>query len=173
MEKELKPTKPDNHYVDNILLYEQVVKWKSTYDTKPKMPDTIALAIMAIAEGLIKRYNFSGYSDNWKQDMLSDGIEDCVKGLHHFDPERSKNVYGYINQTCWYAFVRRIKTEKKETASMYKFFMTNVYDEVSDEIEADETFIQDIHSKITEYEESIKVKPKKKEEHTLEDFLGI
>lgn len=162
----------ENHYVDNDQLYEDIKKWKSTYDTDKKMPHSIALAIVAIANKLINRYNFSGYSANWKQDMVADGIEDCVKGLHNFDPERSNKPFSYLTQTCFYAFVRRIKTEKKEVAITYQNFVSNVYDNISDEIDPDENFIQDIHSKIEDYEKSTKV-TKKKPEQTLEEMLGI
>lgn len=174
MTKEIKPTPIDttNHYVDNVQLYEDIKKWKSTYDQDQKMPESIAVAIIAICEKLVNRYNFSGYSQNWKEDMVADGIYDGIKGLHNFDPERSKNPFAYISQTAYFAFVRRIKTEKQQLAIMYQNFVSNVYDNVSDEINPDEEFIQDIHSKITEYEQSTKV-TKKKNEQTLEDLLGI
>lgn len=159
------------HYVDNDLLYEEMVKWTNKNKGRIKrtaLPDIVARGVIDIANGLIKRYNFSGYSDNWKQDMIADGIEDCIKGLHNFDPNKSKNVYGYINQTCWYAFIRRIKTEKRDTAILYKYYMYNVYGELGDDIEADEEFIQDIYGKMNEYEESIKVKKKEYNGPTLD-----
>ena len=109
--------------------------------------------------------------------MIDDGISATISGLHNFDETKYTNVYGYINKACWQAFVTRILYEKKENAKKYKYFLEHVYD--SDDTDmttiADETFIQDIHDKLNQYEESAK-KPKDKievvdESPTLEMFL--
>lgn len=166
-----------NHYVNNKDLYERTKQWKKEFDEYQihnpgkllKMPDSIAKDVIAIANGLIKRYNFSGYSENWKQDMVADGIEDCIKGLHNFDPEKSTNVYGYINKTCWWAFVRRIKTEKRENASKYRFYLDNAPEETYGEV--DEDFMQDMANRVEEFEESIKPKEREYKGPNLLDFM--
>ena len=166
-------------YADNEKLYPAMCKWKQqireTGDRK--MPDELGIAIMDIAHGLARRYNFNRYSEDWKMDMIDDGISATISGLHNFDETKYTNVYGYINKACWQAFVTRILYEKKENAKKYKYFLEHVYD--SDDADmtsiADETFIQDIHDKLNQYEESAK-KPKDKievvdESPTLEMFL--
>ena len=166
-----------NIYADNEKLYPILCAWKKqiaeTGDRK--MPNELGAAIMDIANGLSRRYNFNRYSEDWKMDMIDDGISAAISGLHNFDETRYTNVYGYINKACWQAFVTRILYEKKENAKKYKFFLEHVYDcEDSDIVSiADEGFIQDLHDKLSQYEASAtKTKDKEAEVFpTLEDFL--
>lgn len=167
-----------NIYADNEKLYPVLCAWKQklreTGDRK--IPDELGLAILNIANGLVRRWNFNRYSEDWKMDMVDDAISASISGLHNFDETKYTNVYGYINKACWQAFVTRILYEKKESAKKYKFFLEHVYDsEDTDMVSiADETFIQDIHDKLTQYEASASKKKEKPEEEpspTLEMFL--
>lgn len=167
-----------NIYADNEKLYPILCEWKKQLREtgNRKMPDSLGLAIMQIAQGLARRWNFSRYSEDWKADMIDDGISAAIAGLHNFDETKYKNVYAYINQACWRAYVTRILYEKKENAKKHKFFLEHVYDsEDSDLVSiADEAFIQDIHDKLTQYEATafkVKEKPEKDASPTLEDFL--
>ncbi|AHY25030.1 RNA polymerase sigma factor [Pectobacterium bacteriophage PM2] len=156
-----------NNYVNNKELLQAITLWKQELNanTNPnkiiRQNDTIGLAIMLIAEGLSKRFNFSGYTQSWKDEMISDGIEAAIKGLHNFDETKYSNPHAYITQACFNAFVQRIKKERKEMAKKYSYFVHNVYDSHDDDIVAlaDETFIQDIYDKMTQYETSLAQKP--------------
>ncbi|QQK88116.1 RNA polymerase sigma factor for late transcription [Providencia phage PSTRCR_127] len=146
-------------YVNNKDLYKEICKWKQAcYEAgeQVKIPDTIGEAIMLISDGLTKRYNFSGYTPAWKQEMYWDGIEASVKGLINFDETKYNNPHAYITQACFNAFVQRIKKEQKEMAIKYSYFVHNVYDSYDEEMTniADEPFIQDIYNKLTTYEQS-------------------
>ncbi|HFG0935063.1 TPA: RNA polymerase subunit sigma [Klebsiella pneumoniae] len=148
-------------YVNNKELYKAICAWKEQVrnapeGTKVRQNDTIGLAIMLIAEGLSKRFNFSGYTQSWKQEMIADGIEAAIKGLHNFDETKYTNPHAYITMACFNAFVQRIKKERKEMAKKYSYFVHNVYDSRDDDMVAlaDETFIQDIYDKMTQYETS-------------------
>lgn len=166
-----------NIYANNEVLYPILCDWKKQIAEtgNRKMPETLGVAIMNIANGLARRFNFSRYSEDWKMDMIDDGIEATIAGLHNFNTEKYNNVYAYINQACWRAFVTRIGYEKKEMAKKYKFFLEHVYDDSDEEMTrlADETFIQDIHDKLNNYEISatkVKEKPPADEFPTLEMF---
>ncbi|QPI18005.1 sigma factor for late transcription [Pectobacterium phage POP12] len=166
-----------NIYANNDVLYPALCAWKKQLNEtgNRKMPDILGSAIMNIANGLIHRWNFNGYSEDWKLDMVDDGIEAAIAGLHNYDETQYTNVYGYINKTCWMAFVGRIMREKKETAKKYRFFLENVYDSGDEDLNkiADENFIQDMHDKLNQYEKSAnKVKETKiaDESPTLEMF---
>jgi hypothetical protein len=52
--------------------------------------------------------------------MISDGIENCLMYFKNFDPEKSKNPFAYFTQIVFYAFIRRILKEKKQTYIKYK-----------------------------------------------------
>lgn len=149
------------NYVNNKELYQEICVWKTkcaeSPDTLVRMTDKIGLAIMLISEGLSKRFNFSGYTQSWKQEMIEDGIEAAIKGLKNFDEAKYNNPHAYITQACFNAFVQRIKKERREVAKKYSYFVHNVYDNRDDDMVAlaDETFIQDIYDKMTQYESSL------------------
>lgn len=150
------------NYVNNKELLAAITEWKQKLraNTDPtkivRQSDTIGLAIMMIADGLSKYFKFSGYSRSWKDEMISDGVEAAIKGLHNFDETKYDNPHAYITMACFNAFVQRIKKERKEMAKKYSYFVHNVYDSRDDDIVAlaDETFIQDIYDKMTQYETS-------------------
>ena len=52
--------------------------------------------------------------------MMSDGIENCLMYFSNFDPTKSKNPFAYFTQIIYYAFLRRIQKEKKQTYVKYK-----------------------------------------------------
>lgn len=170
-----------SNYVNNKELYEAIKEWKQKCreaGTIVKQNDTIGLAIMLISKGLSKRFNFSGYTQSWKQEMISDGVEAAIKGLINFDEEKYSNPHAYITQACFNAFVQRIKKERKEMAKKYSYFVNNVYDQQDDDMTAiaDEAFIQDIYDKLNQYEASVNKAPgSKKSDNDTEapslDFL--
>jgi DNA-directed RNA polymerase specialized sigma subunit len=63
--------------------------------------------------------NFSGYT--YKEDMISDGIENCLLYIDNFDPEKSNNPFAYFTQIIYYAFLRRIAKEKKVLYTKLKY----------------------------------------------------
>ena len=73
---------------------------------------------MKIAQRLSYRPNFINYA--FREDMISDGIENCVQYIRNFDPEKSKNPFAYFTQIIFFAFIRRIQKEKKQLYIKYK-----------------------------------------------------
>jgi len=114
--------KPKNHYIDNKVLYTEMIKYLSKLSESkadnvpsnqlPRVPEYIGKAIYLIATKLATRPNFSGYS--YKDEMISDGIENCLQYLHNFDPDKSKNPFAYFTTIIYYAFLRRIQKEQKQ-----------------------------------------------------------
>ncbi|WWQ13113.1 RNA polymerase sigma-like factor [Morganella phage vB_Mm5] len=154
-----KKEKQKNIYADNNVLYPIICKWKQDRKTNPtaRMPEELGEAILDIAHGLVKRWNFNQYT--WKQDMVDDAIAACVSGLHNFDETRYDNVYGYINKACWQAFLMRIYIEKAEDAKKWKMFL-ETYDANDDDMVqlANDDFVNDIHKKIAEYEQDLETR---------------
>lgn len=170
------------NYVDNAQLYKDICEWKQKcYDAGQtvKMPDSIGLAIMEIAQGFASYYKFGRYSNDWKEEMVGDAIEIAVKYLDRFDETKYKNPHAYITMICNNSFVQRLKNEKKQAATKYAYFIHNVYDSRDPEMTsiADEEFIQDIYDKMQKFETSILPKAKQVEEiesdsHSLDFLLG-
>ncbi len=107
------------HYVDNELFLEAMVAWKVTVadaeaagDQKPGVTEYIGKCFLDIATHLSYRPNFIGYS--YREEMISDGIENCLMYCSNFDPAKSSNPFSYFTQIIYYAFLRRIQKEKKQ-----------------------------------------------------------
>jgi len=100
----------------------------SKWDTKPVIPRYIGDCFLKIANHLSFKPNFVNYM--FKEDMISDGIENCVQYIHNFDPEKSKNPFAYFTQIIHYAFLRRIQREKRQLEIKNKILERSGYDEV-------------------------------------------
>jgi DNA-directed RNA polymerase specialized sigma24 family protein len=66
----------------------------------------------------------------FRDDMISDGIENCVQYIHNFNPERSQNPFAYFTQIIHFAFLRRIQKEKKQLEIKNKIIERTGFDEV-------------------------------------------
>ena len=120
------PKKPKDHYVDNKKFFEEMVKWKAlvkeaeeTDEPKPPVTEYIAVCFMEIGNNLAKKPNFMNYP--FKEDMVSDGVENCLMYCSNFNPEKSTNPFSYFTQIIYYAFLRRIQKEKKQNYIKYKY----------------------------------------------------
>ena len=112
------------HYVDNKLLFAAMVDHlaalelaKKEGSLKPRIPAYVGECIMKISTHLAYRPNFSNYT--FREEMISDGIENCLLYLHNFNPVKSQNPFAYFTQIIFFAFVRRIQKEKKYLYTKY------------------------------------------------------
>ena len=74
---------------------------------------------MKIANHLAYKSNFVNYT--FREEMILDGIENCITYIDNFNPEKSKNPFAYFTQITYYAFLRRIQKEKKQLDTKYKY----------------------------------------------------
>ena len=81
-----------------------------------------------IATHLSYKPNFVNYM--FREDMIHDGVENCIQYILNFDPEKSKNPFAYFTQIIYYAFLRRIQKEKKQLEIKTKILERSGYDEV-------------------------------------------
>nr|QMP83679.1 MAG: hypothetical protein [Caudoviricetes sp.] len=114
-----------NEYINNQDFLNALIEYKknikeceSLEKPKPRIPDYIGECFLKISNNLAKRPNF--YSYTYKDEMISDAIENCLMYFENFDPEKSSNPFAYFTQICWYAFIRRIDKEKKQQYIKYK-----------------------------------------------------
>ena len=105
---------------------EQLKKWTSP--NKPPIPNYIGECILKIATHLSFKPNFVNYM--FKDDMISDGIENCIQYLHNFNPEKSQNPFAYFTQIIHFAFIRRIGKEKRQLEIKNKILERTGFDEV-------------------------------------------
>lgn len=118
-----------NHYVDNAALYDEYVKYaaikkKALEEGKPvpQLTDPICKAILLIANKDCYSAKFVNYTSNWKEEMIGDAIEICVRYAHNFDPEKYDNPFGYLTQLIRNAYIARIIKEKRQLYYKYKLF---------------------------------------------------
>jgi len=116
--------KPE-HYVDNKKLYQEmciyldaVKEAEEANDDKPRIPEYIGECLLKISTRLSTKPNFINYT--YRDEMISDGIENCVNYLGNFNPEKSTNPFAYFTQIIYYAFLRRIQREKKQLYIKHK-----------------------------------------------------
>ncbi len=103
------------HYVDNKKFLQAMIEWHADCDEKgEQVPVTnyIGECFLKIATHLSYRPNFINYT--YRDEMISDGIENCLQYVKNFNPEKSKNPFAYFTQIIYYAFIRRIQKEKKQ-----------------------------------------------------------
>jgi DNA-directed RNA polymerase specialized sigma24 family protein len=103
-------------YLKQVKQYQKVIKnikFGDAEPSKPKVSEYIGTCIMMIAQRLATKPNFANYTH--REEMVSDGIENCLTYIDNFDPDKSKNPFAYFTQIIYYAFIRRIQREKKQT----------------------------------------------------------
>ena len=108
------------HYVDNKEFLEAMIEFKEICNDakekeieRPPVSNYIGECFLKIATHLSYKPNFINYT--YREDMISDGIENCLQYVENFNPEKSKNPFAYFTQIIYYAFLRRIAKEKKQT----------------------------------------------------------
>ncbi len=113
------------HYVNNEKFLEVMGEYREKFlqakddDIEPPIiPDYAGECFLKIAERLSHRPNFINYA--FREEMVSDGIENCVMYASNFNPEKSANPFAYFTQIIYYAFLRRIEKEKKQLYIKYK-----------------------------------------------------
>jgi len=123
------------HYVNNkeflaaLIAYRESVQLaEQRGDPKPQITNYLGECFLKIATHLSFKPNFVNYI--FKDDMISDGIENCVQYIHNFDPEKSQNPFAYFTQIIHYAFLRRIQKEKKQLEIKNKILEKTGFDEV-------------------------------------------
>lgn len=110
-------------------LNEQIKQERAkTWEGKPLITNYLGECFLKIATHLSFKPNFVNYI--FKDDMISDGIENCVQYIHNFDPEKSQNPFAYFTQIIHYAFLRRIQKEKKQLEIKNKILERTGFDEV-------------------------------------------
>ena len=127
--------KQKQHYVDNKKFLAEITDYrlaveaaKRNDEEKPRITHYLAECFLKIATHLSFRPNFINYM--YKEDMISDGVENCVQYIDNFNPEKSKNPFAYFTQIIYYAFLRRIAKENRQMDIRDKLIEKSGYEQV-------------------------------------------
>ena len=180
------------HYVDNEKFLKEMIIYKRGFDEAkekgelpPMISEYLGECFMKIAQRLSFRPNFINYA--FKDDMISDGIENCIQYIKNFNPEKSSNPFAYFTQIIYYAFIRRIQKEKKQLYIKYKTMESSPSLSENVEVSANdsdkgynqETMTADqkvnMYDFIKNFEDAKKAKSTKKEppKSKLEMYMGV
>jgi len=182
MNKKTKTQK--EHYVNNKEFLAAMIEFKKSVNEavekkkeRPPVTDYIGSCFLKIANHLSYRPNFINYT--FRDDMISDGIENCLQYLDNFNPEKSNNPFAYFTQIIYYAFIRRIQKEKKQVTIKQKLIMEANYDDLTLQPGEDRDFknqFTEFLQKNTIIDEPAKKEKKKKttkkSQSTLEYFIN-
>jgi hypothetical protein len=118
-------SKKTKHYINNADFLKALIDYRSACDEAkrtdkpdPIVPNYIGECFIKIAEHLSRKPNFVSYS--FRDEMIADGIENCIMYFRNFNPDKSNNPFAYFTQIIYFAFLRRISREKKQLYVKYK-----------------------------------------------------
>lgn len=182
-----KQTTDKSHYVDNDKLLQAMIDYRiKVQEAKakdmdlPQVPNYIGSCVLLIAQRFSFGPSFVNYP--YREELVSDGVENCIRYINNFDPEKSDNPFAYFTQIIYFAFLRRIQKEKKQLYVKHKIFknsmVSNDYAEFDDEefdISASTMTIENenMNEFIIKYEENLDKKRKKRKQQGIEKFLEI
>ena len=167
MSEKIKPREKP-HYVNNRQFSYAVVDYVTEAqeatkkgEKNPVVPDYIAICFMKICEGLSHKPNFVRYT--YRDEMVMDGVENCLKAIYNYRIDASTrtgkpNAFSYFTQIAYFAFIRRIVKEKKQTDIKFKFMeQANIEDfmagiDINNPI--DQSFLDTLREKISKIKET-------------------
>jgi len=172
--------KKSNHYVNNTDFLKALIDYRVKCDhakkkgkQDPQIPNYIGECFHKIADHLSRKPNFISYS--FRDEMIADGIENCLMYFRNFDPEKSKNPFAYFTQIIYYAFLRRIMKEKKQLYVKYKATeQFGMLDELESVKDYDNTMNTKLYENISEFIYNFEENKRKKKEGKikgLEKFM--
>ncbi len=114
------------HYIDNKEFLAKITDYRNTRieaeecgDPKPQVTNYLGECFVKIANHLAYKSNFVNYT--FRDEMILDGIENCLTYIDNFNPEKSNNPFAYFTQITYYAFIRRIQKEKRQQETKMKY----------------------------------------------------
>ena len=143
----MKKAKEKPHYVDNKKFLEAMIEYRDRCEKaknrnrkKPEVTNYIGECFLKIANHLSYRPNFINYT--FRDDMISDGIENCLQYIDNFNPDKSNNPFAYFTQIIYYAFIRRIQKEKKQIQIKSKLIANTGVENMMDQLQGDDAQYQ-------------------------------
>lgn len=102
------PKRKSKHYVNN---QEMLVELEKVLQTGV-ISEKLHLMFYEMAKKIGTKPRFSGYT--WIEDMVSDAYLKCCNVAHKFDPEKTKNPFGYFTTVIIHYFWDALAGEDKQ-----------------------------------------------------------
>mgnify|MGYP003335571703 CR=1 FL=1 len=152
----------NREFLDALMVYrQQVATAKTLGKPEPQVPNYIGECFLKIATHLSYKPNFVNYM--FREDMICDGIENCLTYINNFDPEKSTNPFAYFTQIIYFAFLRRIQREKKQLEIKSKILERSGFDEVlyTDSYSGDMAGYNTSHADLNSIKETLEIRSKR------------
>ena len=114
----MKSKRKGNHYIDKEefsaemdIRAREARAARERGEDMPKCPESIGKKFLLIATNVANKGNFYNYS--YKDEMICDALENMVRYRYNYRKERGA-AFSYFTQYAIFAFISRIKLEKKE-----------------------------------------------------------
>lgn len=153
-------------YVDNKAFYDALVERRNEIECAkelglepPQISEYIGECIKNIAYKFSNHRWFVGYSNAYKDEMISDSILTCIEAVDKFDPDKTQNPFSYFTQVTYFAYQNRLEKERKQERIKGKYIQNIDLDDLFDydhEVQGLETAISDILTNYTFAEEKPK-----------------
>jgi DNA-directed RNA polymerase specialized sigma subunit len=146
-----------SRYINNKDFFNALVERKELLITAdkegndvPQISNYLGECILKIANNLANKGNFNGYS--FKDEMICDGIENCIKYFDKFDPVKSSNPFSYYTQIIYFAYLRRIAKEKQQYQLKHKIIQSvgNIVYELQEQ-DDDQEFVNSYREFLAEF----------------------
>ena len=136
------------HYINNEEFFAEMCEWKKLVNKAkkdgtelPRVTESIGQKILTIATRVSFMPKFVNYP--FREEMVSDGVENCLVYIKNFNPKKSKNPFAYFTTISYYAFLRRIKKEKALLAKKFKYIEEHLNGDLEDGDIAGDSFGSD------------------------------
>lgn len=109
-------SKNSTHYQDNDKLRELLAQYQEntrsmSVPQRIRVEQELGKAFLLIAVNLLKRPNFIKYTEERKQDMISDAVFNMCRYAHRYNVLRPK-AFSYFTKVAENAFKHSIKKQK-------------------------------------------------------------
>ena len=130
------------HYIDNKQFFAAIKDWKLEVDAAKSAGEPMPRCTNYLGECFVKISNHLAYKSNFvnytfRDEMILDGIENCLRYADRFNPDKSNNPFAYFTQITYYSFIRRIKKEAKQSETKLRYLQSIDLQQLLDEIEGD------------------------------------
>jgi len=134
------------HYIDNKEFLAKISEFREKRieaeecgDPRPQVTNYLGECFVKIANHLAYKSNFVNYT--FRDEMILDGIENCLTYMDNFDPEKSNNPFAYFTQITYYAFIRRIQKEKRHMETKFKYIQSLDIEQLLEEGEGSTEYV--------------------------------
>ena len=157
------------HYVNNKLLYENLVSYNEKKKERPgqrvEIPRYVIECITLICNRLSRKPCYSSYT--YLEDMVAEAIMNCVIGVDLFNVEKYTNGHAWFTTIAYNSFHKVIDNEREQAYVLHKNFQNQYVLGIADATP------NDMSDKVVNgYEETLRKRREKQKQKDLEKKNG-